>query len=267
LNYREFREVFVKWLQSREYNERWARNVVRYLDRYVKVLRDPLDVALLFRRVKRGRNHMVKSLRVLFNFFEVLGYPEAYLDLFRKALPKVSSGIDLRIPTETMIVDSLRRVERAAFKYNALYNLLVDSGLRLMEAVYVVNNFDDSRVDKVNGFYRCEIAWFRKCKQAYYAHFSEHTLKLLRRVKDKVNDQTASSYYDKFGYVNPKYVRKFAFDKMIDLDIPESIADFIQGRVPRKIGAKHYMALARQAAKFYPRYANYAETLRRKAFN
>ena len=52
-------------------------------------------------------------------------------------------------------------------------------------------------------------------------------------------------------------------DKMIELEVPESVADFIQGRVPRRVGAKHYMALARQASKFYPRYLSYAENLRR----
>ena len=62
-----------------------------------------------------------------------------------------------------------------------------------------------------------------------------------------------------------KYLRKFAFDKMIELEVPESVADFIQGRVARKIGARHYMSLARQACKFYPRYAEYLESLRERA--
>jgi hypothetical protein len=34
------------------------------------------------------------------------------------------------------------------------------------------------------------------------------------------------------GYVRPKYLRKFVFDKMVELGIPESVADFIEGRVP-----------------------------------
>jgi intergrase/recombinase len=58
-------------------------------------------------------------------------------------------------------------------------------------------------------------------------------------------------------------LHKFCFDKMIELEVPESIADFIQGRVPRRVGAKHYMALARQASKYYPRYLDYVENLRR----
>jgi intergrase/recombinase len=54
---------------------------------------------------------------------------------------------------------------------------------------------------------------------------------------------------------------------MIELEVPESIADFIQGRVPQRVGAKHYMALARQATKFYPRYLTYVEKLRNKSFH
>jgi intergrase/recombinase len=49
---------------------------------------------------------------------------------------------------------------------------------------------------------------------------------------------------------------------MIELEVPESVADFIEGRVPTRIGAKHYLALARQSSKFYPRYNSYLEKLR-----
>jgi intergrase/recombinase len=62
-----------------------------------------------------------------------------------------------------------------------------------------------------------------------------------------------------------KYLRKFAFDKMIELGVPESAADFIAGRTPKTIGAKHYMILLRQAKQYYPKYAEYVTQLRRKA--
>ncbi len=61
-----------------------------------------------------------------------------------------------------------------------------------------------------------------------------------------------------------KYLGKFAFDKMIELGVPESVADFIEGRTPKTIGAKHYMILLRQAKQYYTRYAKYVTELRRK---
>lgn len=208
---------------------------------------------------------MAKALRSWFNFYESMGVDKAFLDSLRKALPKVQSGIDLRIPTESKITDSVRKLTRAPKKYQALYDLLTDSGLRLVEGCELINRFQEGEAEAVNGFYRYELSMFRGEKAAYYGHFTENTLHLVRKVKDKLESQAASTYYRKRGYVNPKYLRKFAFDKMIELEVPESVADFIEGRVPTRIGAKHYMALARQAAKFYPRYARYLESLRRKA--
>jgi intergrase/recombinase len=48
------------------------------------------------------------------------------------------------------------------------------------------------------------------------------------------------------------------------LNIPESVADFIQGRTPKSIGARHYMKLKRKDINFYSRYVGYVEELRRK---
>jgi intergrase/recombinase len=124
----------------------------------------------------------------------------------------------------------------------------------------MVNRFKDA--EKINGFFRCDLASFRGNKRAYYGHFSEATLDKIQNVKEKVTVKNASSYFLKSCSVSAKYLRKYSFDKMIELEVPESVADFIQGRVARRVGAKHYMALARQASRFYPRYLEYIENLR-----
>jgi intergrase/recombinase len=85
---------------------------------------------------------------------------------------------------------------------------------------------------------------------------------MLLVFKGELSYVAASRYYRKMGYILPKYLRKFAFDKMVELEVPESVADFIEGRVPKRIGAKHYMVLRRQADKFYGKYDEYLKTLR-----
>ena len=52
---------------------------------------------------------------------------------------------------------------------------------------------------------------------------------------------------------------------MIGLEVPESVADFIEGRVPMRVGAKHYMALRRQADRFHKKYEKYLEGLRERS--
>ncbi len=76
------------------------------------------------------------------------------------------------------------------------------------------------------------------------ATFSETTLKLIQDVKEKIGVRNSGHYFTKRDFVPAKYLCKFSFDKMIESEVPESIADFIQGRVPRRVEARHYMALA-----------------------
>lgn len=48
-----------------------------------------------------------------------------------------------------------------------------------------------------------------------------------------------------------------------ELSIPASVADFIEGRVPKKVGARRYTKLLRQADGFYGEYDKYICKLRR----
>jgi len=260
VNWLEVKEDFVNYLRSISYNERTIKDILRYLDRYVDIIRRPLDIINLFSEVKHGKRHLILGLRKLFSFYEVLGYEKANLDSLRKALPRIQCGIDIKIPSESEIITSIRKLKNSPMKYQALYDLLLDSGLRLIEAVELINSFENS--ERIKGFYRCKLAMFRGEKQAYFAHFTELTLKNIRAVKDKLDYMAASNYFRKKGCIAPKYLRKYAFDKMIELEIPESVADFIEGRVPKSIGARHYLALARQSSRFYPRYATYIDKLR-----
>jgi len=261
------RSDFIAYIQAKDCDPLYQMDMLHYLDKHLTVIREPMDVVRLFAGVKAGRRHLWLALRNLFNYLRIAGFDVAYVDRMRSALPKVGCGVDLKVPGEEEILDSLRRLKDIPAKYAVLYDLLLDSGLRLIEGVKLIHEFSGD-AEGVNGFYRCELGMFRESKQAYYGHFTEHTHGLLHKAKgEDLTARKASHYFNKYGFVASKYVRKFAFDKMIELEIPESVADFIQGRVPKKIGAKHYMALRKQAGKFYPRYAEYIMELRQKALN
>jgi len=265
--WREARVDFLLYLKGIEYDEGTTKRIVSQLDKHVSEISQPIDIIKLFSTVKHSRRHLILGLRKLFSFYQILGVDKRYLDTLRGALPKDKSGIDLNIPSEAKVIESCRKISRAPVKYEALHDLLLDSGLRLIEGCELINRFQGA--EAVKNFYRCELAMFRGEKQAFYGHFTESTLKLIQQVKDRLNDQTASNYFRKNGWVAPKYLRKFVFDTMTDekLNIPESVADFIEGRVPKTVGATHYMLLRRKAAQFYPRYAKYIAELRRKALN
>jgi intergrase/recombinase len=240
------KDKFLAFLHMKGYSNRTIKDVIHYLEKYPIEINGPQDVLNLFSKVKTAKRHVAFSFRVLLNYFEILGYDKKQLDRLRAAIPNIKSGIDLRIPTEYQILKSLDKLESAPKKYVAVYNLLLDSGLRLVEGVTLINGLKDA--EEINGFFRCSLAKFRGTKSAYYGHFSKGTFEQIQNVKQKIKTLNASHYFTKMGYVPSKYLRKFSFDKMIELEV---------------LGAKHYMALARQTSKYYPRYLDYIENLRR----
>jgi intergrase/recombinase len=188
-----------------------------------------------------------------------------FLDGLRKAIPKDEVGIDVKIPEERQIVSDMQRIASDPLLYQAEYNLLLDSGLRLVEVVRLLNDFPEA--EHLEGFYCCPVGLFRGTKQAYYCYLTEYTYQLVRRLEGKVKECTLKKWHQIHNYTRAKYLRKFANDAMTSekLNIPESVADFIQGRVPKTVGARHYMRLKRKADQFYPRYAEYVRELRREA--
>jgi hypothetical protein len=71
---------------------------------------------------------MILAFMILLNYCDILGYNENYLNKLRSAIPKVSSGIDRKIPSEKENLDSLNKLEDVPQRYLAVYNLLFDSG-------------------------------------------------------------------------------------------------------------------------------------------
>ncbi len=262
--------MFLQYIEFKRYEPANARNMLNYLDRFVKQpIATPMDVMKIFSPLTVGqRHHLNRGMRAWFKCLEI-NKPDdqfkEFLDSLRKAIPKDETGIDIKVPEEEQIISDLKSLASDPLKYQAAYNLLLDSGLRLVEVIKLLNTFP--RAERLESFYRCPIGLFRGSKQAYYCYLTEYTFQLVKQLKEKVNRLIISKWLQNHKYTRAKYLRKFANDVMTSerLNIPESVADFIQGRVPKSIGAKHYMQLKRKADQFYPRYAEYVMELRRKA--
>jgi intergrase/recombinase len=270
LSWPETRQMFLQYLEFKRYEPANARNMLNYLDRFVKEpLKEPLDVMRMFSPLTAGqRHHLNRAMRAWFKCLEI-NKPnrefKEFLDGLRKAIPKDDVGIDIKVPDEEQIISDLRRIVSEPLPIQAEYNLLLDSGLRLVEVVKLLNDFPEA--ERLEGFYRCPVGLFRGSKQAYYCYLTEYTYQLIKKLNEKVSEIRLKRRHQLHKYTRAKYLRKFANDMMTSekLNIPESVADFIQGRVPKSIGAKHYMQLKRKADQFYPRYAEYLAELRRKA--
>ncbi|MEM1673442.1 MAG: integrase [Candidatus Bathyarchaeia archaeon] len=265
------REKFVQWMRANGRSVDHIRNCVAYLNKYVTRIEGPEDIIKVFNQCERGRHHLERALRALLNYYEAAeGFDPELLNRLRAAIPKVKVGVDLREVDEDRILETfraLRGLQPGLRKYYALWSLILDSGIRLTHAIYLMNTFKVDLAARLSGFCRYPVGLEREVKHTWFAYMREPTLQLVAEAAGlkitKAGVLRFLSHLREKGVniVNPKYVRKFAYNKMIEAGIPESVADWINGRAPQTIGARHYMWMREQADQYYPRYAAYLNAL------
>jgi hypothetical protein len=96
-------------LEFKRYEPANARNMLNYLDRFVKKpITAPMDVMKLFSPLTAGqRHHLNRAMRAWFRCLEI-NRPDRefkeFLDSLRKAIPKDEVGIDIKVPEEGQII-------------------------------------------------------------------------------------------------------------------------------------------------------------------
>jgi len=160
------------------------------------------------------------------------------------------SGVDMYVPSESEVLETVGKAEDP---FKTVYLVLLQSGLRLNEATYLLRNIDKLRKVKQDGFYRVELGLERGSKKAFNAYLIDIPPKVM------ITDKEVSEYARKNRLLQPKYVRKYVATKMLELGIPSDVVDFIQGRTPSKILTRHYLNLITLADAYYLKYAEYVK--------
>jgi len=222
--------AFNEWCLERA-SEEQCRGYIRYLSR-------PLDTS--------NRWSITSYKRYYRWLCEERGLGDA-CKLF-KSLKSRRSRPDLYVPSLEEVLETLGKAEEP---YRTVYRVLLESGLRLREAVYLLRSIDGLKTVRLGGFTRVELNLERRSKKAFWAYLLEDPPHIL------ITDREVSEYARRNKLLAPKYVRKFVATQMAKLGIPESAIDFIQGRTPDKIIRKHYLNLLAIADQHYPKYAEW----------
>ena len=270
------REEFMAWSERiAGHGEEHRRSLVRYLDKHLsgREIRSDEDIRAILMACERGRRHLQLALRNLFKFLEWKGWPEDLLARWRKLVKVERTAEDCDVPSEEDIIRSLRILAEARADYWALYNVLLDSGMRIRHAVELLNTWDERHLKACDGYYIYTLGKTDGPKKQPYVFLTPYTVQLIRALRSSgqlktIGENAAKMYYRKRakkGGVLAKYVRKFVYSKLIGLGCPESVADFIQGRSARTVGARSYLAKLELAKVHYGRYARYLAELRAKA--
>ena len=250
--YKDIREDFIKWMLGKTSKE-YTKQLIRYLDKYLgdRTISGPKDVLEVLSRTT-GKKHTILALRNLVNYCELLGLisPDKAYSL-KRVLKCVKSGVDGYIPTDEEVVAFYRKLKNE--KYRMIFKFLAYSGLRIREVARILSNYDEDRVIVTKNIAKYPLFSDRGTKRAYFAYMPKDFLPELKRIT--ISEKTIRNYFYTHGFP-AKYLRKWNYNFMILNNVPESVADFIQGRAPISIGSMHYLAKVRQADEWYSRIAD-----------
>ena len=165
---------------------------------------------------------------------------------FRKALPSRKTNPDGYVPTDEDVKKAYEKIKKE--RTRTLFQILAFSGIRVTELVKMLTEFDSEKLISDNGISKYPLNYNRGNKRSQYVYMpSELAEKLHRHYLHK---DTISLEVRRYG-IAPKYLRKWFYNFLILNNVPESVADFIEGRAPESVGSMHYLSRVKQADYWY----------------
>ncbi len=228
----------------------YVKQITSYLDKYLtQPIKTPEQLLHILSNVIGGKRHFIAGLRNLLNYYEILNNVNpGQLASYRKILKMPKTNPDNYIPETEQILSTYKQIEDE--RYKMLFRLLTYSGLRLKETVYLLKNYDCNKLIANSSIAKYPLSLIRGTKHSYYAYMPRHFALTLKPLT--LNEDAARQYISSRG-LPVKYIRKWQYNFLISNGVPESIADFIQGRAPITVGSMHYLAKVKQADEWYSR--------------
>ncbi|WP_297127658.1 integrase [Thermococcus sp.] len=243
---------FSEWLSGQVSNSTakdYLSVLNRFFGRYKISSFEDLRKALNAENYKRN---LAKALR---NFVKYLYLHDVIsFELYEKfkAIIKIKKAGASR----TFITDEELREAYGYFKKHGrreeliLFKLLLFSGLRLTHAIKVLNEFDRKKLTVLGNIAKYELFTHEGTKLAYYAYMPKELAEEL--FKSDYSYDMAKKYL-RYGRVTAKSIRKWFATFLIKQNVPPSVINYIQGRVPQKVLDAYYAELENLADEAYSR--------------
>jgi len=199
---------------------------------------------------------MVKCVRLYLDYLHKRG-EISFEDYQRlKSIFKVRKKVTVnsyRINEEDLIItlyhEDLKEPEILVLR------LLLYSGVRFSEAIKLINEFDESKLECFDSFCRCGLFWLRGRKRCDWVYIPKKLLDKLRRFRGYYASKKVHSlarHFEKKYNVDLKLFRKFFYRVCRDTTGKE-VCDFLQSRISElSIGDVHYDDLLSRADRDYP---------------
>ena len=255
-----YKSLFKKYLESRELSEELIDYVVNHPNKWLRnVLRHYIQYLYFRRRIS----------------------PETF-GWIMEVVPSRGYRLDVR-PYQISLEDVKKTLDylREHHKvYYALYQVMVESGARLVHVLKMVEEWSPDDVVEIpgtgivtrrlvcfeeKGFCRYYMGLRGPEKPCEWIYFSISSLSILQTFVPKhINRHQVRKYAKRHGLVLPKYMRKVAWRLMIKA-MSREVTRFIQSRLGElKISEARYEDLLSEADQAYPLYLQH---LKKDVFN
>jgi intergrase/recombinase len=251
-----YRNLFKKHLEGKTLSEDLINYVINYKNKWLRnVFRHYIQYLYYLRKIS----------------------PETY-GWIMEIVPSRSYKIDVRsypINIEDL-VKTLSALKDNHELYYLVYRLMLEGGLRLSHAIYIIESFNPDEIIEINGldvetsrlvcfedkgFCRYYVGLRESVKPCEWAYFSLDTLRLLKEYSGiSVSRRALTKYVKRRNLLLPKYVRKISWRLMIKV-MSREVARFIQSRFGElKISEARYEDLLGEADHYYQEYLKHLLT-------
>ena len=250
IQYDEVKADFEKWLYNR-ISKQTAESYIRYLDRYLKgtIIEDTEDLIEISHAVYVGWNWYAKGTRNVINYFteKRLISKEWSIEL-KETLKIKKDGTDTFVPKDEMVRSVIAKCNNENMKL--LMKLIYFSGIRITEAVKILNEFDETKVHYEEEVAYYDLDWERGNKKAFKAFMPAMFAQKLK--KTKIAEDSAKKYIREKG-LPLKYGRNFFIDKCVKAKIQESLIKYMIGHSDGSVLMTNYLDKLNNSVDSYKR--------------
>lgn len=249
-------DCFKAHILSQKYSVAHKKRILRLFNKYFadKTFMSPIEINQYIDNLQHNRKHIINAIRLYLNFLEKYEIISDKIILkYRKVLVMPRSRSDVYSPSNEEVKYTYFKV-RDHRNLSILYLVLMTSGIRITEAVDFLQSYDPTKLNIQEEYGYYTVASTRGTKTVNNIYLPKFVCDRLHHISNTYQSLRMRMIKRKTN-LSLKYLRKWQYNFMLYHGVPESVADFIQGRNNRSISSTHYLAKSQQAEFWYGKIA------------
>ena len=245
----EWKDALFTEKLSDGYRKKILAKSTQFFQKHTYTFQEFLDVINVNCDIINKDETAIKMIRLILNYCEKKELLTTdQLAQCRKKIKTQKSGVDNHVPTDQEIQQTISQLSP---NNQLMYLVYLMSGVRKVEGSYLLANIHKLKAQQMDGFVKVTMNYLRHNKNSYFCYLPLEIYNRLSAPHKPLSINSLEQEIKRKKLIPIKYCRKWFYTKCIELGIPESIADYYQGRSANSVGSNHYLSRQMLADKNY----------------